>query len=178
MATATRKSKKVETPVSAADYETSLALYANSTAAINKINADMEAKFTKIREEKQQELTMLLAQQEESFDTVQKYCEDNKELMFSDKKKSVDSVFGVIGFRTATPSLKTLAKGITWAMVLDNLKAMKLKKYIRTKEEVDKETLLAERTGKIANKFSQIGVKVAQDETFFIDLKSEGESAE
>ncbi|MFN4248939.1 MAG: host-nuclease inhibitor Gam family protein [Flavipsychrobacter sp.] len=171
----TRKSKKVAEVVTVSDYESSISVYANTTAKINQINADMEAKFTAIRDTYTQELAMLAAQQEEAFDTVQQYCETNKDTLFTDKKKSFETVFGVVGFRTGNWSLKTIAKGVTWDMVLKNLQSMKLKKYIRTKEEVDKETLLALRDDKkVSGKFAQIGIKAHQDEKFYIDLKEEG----
>ncbi|MFN4248944.1 MAG: host-nuclease inhibitor Gam family protein [Flavipsychrobacter sp.] len=174
-----RKSKQVKAPVTHAEYERALAEYASTTSSIAKINAAIEVRVNKIREEKQQELNMLVAQQNEAFDNVQRYVEENEESMFKDKKKSIETIFGVLGFRTGQPSLKTIAKGLTWEMVVENLKSMKLKNFIRTKEEVDKEGLLNARNDKkVADKFQQIGVKVVQAETFYIDLKEEGEKVE
>ena len=77
-----------------------------------------------------------------------------------------------MGFRTGTPALKTL-KGFTWESVKNLLKEF-LPGYVRTKEEADKEKLLADREKEeVAALFPKVGVKVTQDEAFFVELKKE-----
>lgn len=169
--TTTRKAKKVEQPLSEADYRDALAQYANASARLNVINAEMEEQFTKIREANQQEVNSLNQQITGTFDIVSRYCTENKDKLFG-KNKSFESAFGTVGFRTDPPSLKTLTK-VKWDDVLANLKRMKLSKFVRTKEEVKKDELLAARTTDVAKKFPEIGVRVAQTEQFFITLKKE-----
>lgn len=172
-----RKTAKVETPVTEAEYNSALATFSDSSAKLRVINAELEEAINKLREAKATEIATLTAVQSESFETVQKYCVDNSEILFA-KKKSIETVFGTVGLRTGNPTLKTLAKGITWAMVLENIKNAKLKGYIRTSEEVDKEKLLADRTDpKVFKKFQTLGIKVVQSEAFYIELKAE-EAAE
>jgi phage host-nuclease inhibitor protein Gam len=92
------------------------------------------------------------------------------------KKKSLESVHGVIGFRTGTPKLKTL-KGFTWGAVTNLLKEF-LPKYVRTTEDPAKDKLLADKDDReVSDLFGKVGIAVVQDETFFIDLKKENESA-
>lgn len=167
----TRKAKKVEQPLSESEYRDALAQYANASARLNVINAEMEEKFTKIREENQQEVNSLNQQIAGTFDIVSRYCTENKNKLFV-KTKSFDTAFGTIGFRTDPPSLKTLTK-VKWDDVLANLKRMKLTQFVRSKEEVKKDELLAARLTDMVKKFPEIGVRVAQTEQFFITLKKE-----
>ena len=86
-------------------------------------------------------------------------------------KKSIAFTQGVLGFRTGTPKLKTLV-GFTFARVLDSLRSVKWgAAYIRIKEEVDKEKLIADYGSMTleSSELREIGVKVDQDETFFVD---------
>jgi hypothetical protein len=67
--------------------------------------------------------------------------------------------------------LKTLV-GFTFARVLDSLRSVKWgAAYIRIKEEVDKEKLIADYGSMTleSSELREIGVKVDQDETFFVD---------
>jgi len=86
-------------------------------------------------------------------------------------RKSIEMVHAVVGFRTGTPKLKTLTKW-TW----DRVKAAILVRgldYIRTKEEVDKEQILSDREQFGAAGLSAIGLKVVQEESFFVEPKRE-----
>jgi len=86
-------------------------------------------------------------------------------------KKSVAFVHGTIGFRTGQPTLKTLS-GVTWAKVLALLKAC-LPGYVRTKEEPDRETLLADREALGPDGLRAVGLRVDQAERFFVEVKKE-----
>ena len=93
---------------------------------------------------------------------------------------------GVIGFRTGTPKLKTL-KGFTWASALELVKRF-LPGYIRQTEEIAKDKLLADRYDEVdfphsdgsgfvamplTTAMGECGIQVVQDETFFVEPKSE-----
>ncbi len=101
---------------------------------------------------------------------MQTYAQENPEIF--GKKKSVDGAHGTFGFRTGTPKLK-LKKGFTWGAVTNLLKEF-LPSYIRTTEEPAKDKLLADREDEeVSALFPKVGISVAQDETFFIELKKE-----
>jgi phage host-nuclease inhibitor protein Gam len=85
--------------------------------------------------------------------------------------KSIEFTHGTAGWRTGMPKLKTLAKW-TWDRVLEKLAALRMQDYIRTKQEVDKEKLLADREA-LAEKLPLLGVQVVQDEAFFVQPKRE-----
>ena len=92
---------------------------------------------------------------------------------------------GVIGFRTGTPKLKLL-KGFTWASV-EKLVKVFLPDYVREKTEVAKDRLLADRNLEdvgvtdslvivempMIDAMAKCGLQVVQDETFFVEPKSE-----
>jgi phage host-nuclease inhibitor protein Gam len=85
--------------------------------------------------------------------------------------KSVEMLHGTIGWRLNTPSLKTLA-GWTWDRVLEKLSAIAaLAGYVRTKREVNKQALLADRDQIGADELRKIGVRVVQEEEFFVEPK-------
>ncbi|WP_165026745.1 host-nuclease inhibitor Gam family protein [Dysgonomonas sp. ZJ279] len=166
-----RAKKTVLTNISDERMNEALSAYAKADAQIAKINADLDVKITKLRDEKADDLAKLAADKNESFDLVQAYALENKETQFS-KKKSLDLSHGVIGFRIGTPKLKN-KKGFTWAAVTNMLKEF-LPAYVRTVEEPAKDKLLADRNDDIvAPLLIKCGVEVVQDETFYIELKKE-----
>ncbi len=83
--------------------------------------------------------------------------------------KSIDMTHGQVGWRTGNPTLKTLA-GWTWDRVLERLRAGHWVKYLRIKQEPNKEALLADRE---AVALHEVGCRVVQDEKFFVDPKIE-----
>lgn len=88
-------------------------------------------------------------------------------------KKSLDMTHGKIGFRLGNPQLKTLSKW-TWDRVLEALRSAGLTPFIRTKEEVNKQALL-DRAQDPTETFplAGFGLRIAQDEPFFVDPKIE-----
>lgn len=102
---------------------------------------------------------------------MQMYAETHPELFTS--KKSVDTPYGILGFRTGTPKLKTL-RGYTFASVLKLLKTKDQQEYIRTKADVAKDLFIANRNDEATKSLMQeIGLYVTQDDTFYIDLNKE-----
>jgi phage host-nuclease inhibitor protein Gam len=78
---------------------------------------------------------------------------------------------GVLGWRTSQPALKTLA-GWTWDKVLAKLKTLPLMRdYVRTREEVNKQRLLADRIALGAETLQNIGLSITQEDCFFVEPK-------
>ena len=82
------------------------------------------------------------------------------------KRKSIEFVHGVVGFRTGQHKLAKL-KGWTWERILEAVGRV-LPDYVRTKSEVDRERIIADRET-LAPMLKEIGVKVDQDEAFFVE---------
>jgi phage host-nuclease inhibitor protein Gam len=169
--TKTREKKVIHSGVTAETMELAFADYARADARTQKINATMDIEMTKIREKYADELGKLSELKEKSFDIMQTFAMENKTDLFS-KKKSLETVHGVLGFRTGTPKLKTL-KGFTRKSVTNLLKEF-LPAYVRTIDEPDKERLIADRDFKETSAlFTKVGIEVVQDESFFVEPKKE-----
>jgi phage host-nuclease inhibitor protein Gam len=166
-----REKKVVHTSVSVEKMEEAFGEYAKADARMQKINATMDVEFTKIRDKYSEELNKLSQIKEQNFDIMQAFAMENKDELFG-KKKSIESVHGVIGFRVGTPKLKTL-KGFTWGAVTNLLKEF-LPAYVRITEEPAKDKLLADRDNdEVSAFFPKVGISVVQDESFFVEPKKE-----
>lgn len=171
MAKTARQKKVVVTDVSHTEMERAFGVYASADAEEQSILAEMEKEIVALRQAKAPRLEELKAQKEESFEVIQSYATENRSTLFT-KKKSIDTPYGTCGYRTGNPKLKTL-KGITWNAVKMLLNA-KFPQYIRTEIEIAKDMLLADRDKDgIAEIYAYAGVKVEQDETFYIETKRE-----
>lgn len=184
---ATRKKKVIITGVSREQADEAFATYAKSDAQVQKINAEIELKCAQIREKYADRLSVLTAEKDQAFDTLQAFATENEAELFA-KKKSLDMAHGTIGFRTGTPKLKTL-KGFTWAAALTMVKKFLPATYVRLTEEIAKDRLLADRdleevtvydtptgddrTATMREAMAVCGITVTQDETFFVEPKKE-----
>jgi phage host-nuclease inhibitor protein Gam len=107
-------------------------------------------------------------------ESLRAWAEANPEA-FPKGVKSAKMVSGVLGFRTGTPKLALLGRAFTWERVLSLLKAASVWcNYVRKKEEVDKDAILgaasqAKDKAEFADDLKRFGLKVTQDETFFVE---------
>ncbi len=83
-------------------------------------------------------------------------------------RKSIEFAAGTVGFRTNPPKLKTL-RGFTWEMVVRSLRAGGLGRFIRVREEVDREALIAARREFSAAALKKVGLALARDESFYVE---------
>lgn len=134
------------------------------------IEAKMEQEITKVREKYADQITTCAENKEEAFDRLQVFASTNPELF--EVKKSMELSHGMLGFRTGTPKLKTLPK-FTWDRVVDKLEEY-LPEFVRVKKEADKARLLDSRKdADVAKLFKAIGIEVVQEESFFVEPKTE-----
>jgi phage host-nuclease inhibitor protein Gam len=84
------------------------------------------------------------------------------------ESKSVQLVHGKVGFRLGNWTLKTLKKA-KWDDILERLKALKKTEFIRTKEEVDKEEILAQREALKDDGLRTLGLRASRDESFYVE---------
>jgi phage host-nuclease inhibitor protein Gam len=167
----TREKKVVVSEVTRDQMEEAFGKFALADAKQQGINAKMDAEITKIRERNADALAELQEQKDEAFEVMQTFAVENRDDLFS-KRKSMETTHGILGFRTGTPGLKQI-KGFTVASSVNLLKEF-APDYVRIKEEVAKDKLIADRDNKgIAELMTKVGVKVVQDETFFVEPKKE-----
>jgi len=146
---------------------------ATLTLERNAQKIEMDRALTTIRERYEVSLAALSRQLEEKSTLLEMWAGDNR-AEFPKGRKSIDLVHGTVGYRTGTPKLKTLARK-TWEAILATIKGVGLNGYVRVKEEVDKEAILADFAQGLMTEetLKPLGVKVAQDETFFVEPKLE-----
>lgn len=111
---------------------------------------------------------------------AEKFAEENRDELLPGKGKSAETALAKFGFRTGMPALKTLSKW-TWPKVLAAITERKLSVFIRNKPELNKEALIEaidegmvsfEEAGSMVQlPTGELGVKVEQSETFFIEPK-------
>ena len=168
---AKREKKTIVAGVTAEQFQESMACYALADSTVEKITAKMNMEITKIREKNANELADYEEIKATSFEVIQSYCMANKDVLFA-KQRHMDTVHGKVGLRLGMPKLKTLPK-FTWDRVLEKLDTI-MPEFVRTKKEVDKESLLLNRDkAEIAKHLNEVGVYVDQEEAFFIELKKE-----
>jgi phage host-nuclease inhibitor protein Gam len=103
---------------------------------------------------------------------LQSWAETHPE-EFAKGKKSLEFACGTLGFRTGNPKLSLISRAWNWDKVLEKMSdgTSQLLGFIRLKEEVDKESLLAsyEPKPEVEALFREHGIKVVQDESFFVE---------
>lgn len=156
-----RQSKVLVTAATIEDCESAFADYNRCLSELEIFQGKMNGEITAIKEKYEARINKLQEQRDQAFEAMQSYAEANRD-EFGDKK-SMEFTHGSIGFRTGMPKLSP-RKGFKWPAVLELVKA-NLKRYIRTKEEIDKEGILSDRA---RLDLKSVGLEVKQDETFFV----------
>ena len=167
---------KVEAPKIVTREEAEAVLHEIATIfnSKRKITADMDAEILVIKNWCQPELTLCDEQIAAASSRLAAYATEHPEI-FPKDRKSVQWVMGKIGFRTDTPSLATVGRSITWAKVLGIILGKRLRKFIRTKIEVDKDAILARcGTKDKPTKFQTetlpaLGLRLVQEEQFYVE---------
>ena len=135
----------------------------------NSEQIELDGHITTIRSKYEETLTDLSKRIDEKTEVARAWAEANPSEFHG--AKSLDMTHAVIGWRTGQPTLKTIA-GWTWDRVLEKIKTVKgWATYIRTKEEVNKQLLIADRESLGADVLRDAGLKIVQDEAFFIEPK-------
>ena len=108
----------------------------------------------------------------EKTETLRAWAEANPDA-FPKDRKSIKFLSGTLGFRTGTPKLALLSRAFNWERVLQLVKQY-WPGFIRIKEKIDKEGLLAmhsQTENKLASEadLKRCGLKVSHDESFYVD---------
>jgi phage host-nuclease inhibitor protein Gam len=130
----------------------------------DEITARMDDQLKAVRTQFEAQFAYIDNRLEELTALARQWAEANPETF--KPAKSLVLTHGLIGWRTGMPKLKPLS-GWTWKTVLEYCRGNRIE-YVRTQEEVNREQILADR--KLLGKtMSQLGVKVVQDEAFFVE---------
>lgn len=133
------------------------------------LSTECDAKILAIRESYAPALEQCAAEIKSKSALVQVWAEAHRDQFL--KPKHVEFYGGKVGYRTGTPKLKTLS-GWTLARVLEKLLSLPWgRAFVRVKEEIDKESLIAQFSAGLIQsaELKEIGVQVDQDEAFYIE---------
>jgi phage host-nuclease inhibitor protein Gam len=139
-------------------------------AMIAKKEAQMNEQMQKLKERFNEETKDARAKIKVMSEEIEIFCIQNKADF--EKKRTRTLTHGVIGFRTATPKVALLNRKYNWKTVLELVKKVFVGKYVRSKEEVDKEKLLSDVSQNILTdeQLAAVGMKVDQDEKFMYEI--------
>ena len=131
--------------------------------------ASMDAELQSVRDNYKSRLDTLAQVLAEKTEAARGWAEAHPAAF--GRRKSMDFVHGVIGFRTGTPKLKTILK-FKWDGVLEALRHARWgAAYIRVKEEINKEQIIADVTARILSEadLRKAGAQVVQEEMFYVE---------
>lgn len=135
---------------------------------IAQLNADFEADPD----------IVALADQLAGLETsVQLYCINNRAELFPGEKKSRDFTNAVVGFRDNPHAVGKVLKGDSDEAIAERMVEIEsLEGFVKLKLTLDKKALLTKRAEleqQHGKDLAKAGIKFTQDETFFIEPKSE-----
>jgi phage host-nuclease inhibitor protein Gam len=132
------------------------------------LTAAMDGQIQSIREGYEAQLAAQNEALDQKMEHARLWSEANSQEFGA--ARSIETVHGSVGWRTGQPALKT-APGWTFDRVLQTLKSAGASGYIRVKEEVHKQNLLSDRDVLGPEKLRELGLRVVQEETFYVEPK-------
>jgi phage host-nuclease inhibitor protein Gam len=172
MATTQKTKKKVVTNVTVEAAQDAAKDYTNIANKLSATEAKMNNEINKVKEKYLDSITTLQENIKEPEAILEAFAYEQKESW--GKRKSIELLHAVIGFRTGQPKV-TKDKKFTWDAVLELMKKSNLfSGFVRSKEEINKEAILAEKNVAVLNQLKEdCYISIDQDESFFITPKVE-----
>lgn len=165
-----REKKKVIANVTREQAEEAMSCFADAANSLSTIEAEMDKKITSIRDKYQDKITVLKEDKDTHVEVLEVFATESYDQW--GKRKSMELLHGIIGFRTGTPKVK-FEKGFNSKSVTAIL-LEKYPTYVRTVTEMDKEKLIAERDSDgFESLCKKAHIEVVQDETFYVESKTE-----
>ena len=150
-----------------AEMEIILAEVRGHTLERNRLQLVSETRKKMVDDECGAQITVLVQIIEERVELLRGWAEANPAEFAG--LKSLETPQGSLGWRIGNATLKTLS-GFTWDRVLERLQALpKFAGYIRQKLEVNKQAILVDREQIPPEELRSVGVKIVQEELFFVE---------
>ncbi len=166
----TRIKTKVISNVTLEQAQDASELFAQNTTKLDKIQAKMNDEINKIKSKYQDDITELQDGLVEPQKILHVFADEQKESW--GKKKSIELLHTVIGFRTGTPKV-TKSKGFSWEGITE-LAVQLFPDLVRTKAELDKDSIIALSKEDGFNEIKKgLFIDVVQEESFFVEAKKE-----
>jgi phage host-nuclease inhibitor protein Gam len=129
------------------------------------LKAEMDARITEIRADYERRLARLDEKIGPLVEAIHAWAEANRSEF--GQRKTLEMLHGFIGWRTTPPAVKPL-RGLTWAAFLERIKELGRMDFIRVREDVNKEAILAARE---TEDVERLGVQIVQVDEFFVEPK-------
>lgn len=149
-----------------------------TTVAIRNLEARRDEEIQRVRVEWQRSIAEAEARVKTLTLIAEKFATEHRDELFPGKEKSAQTTLATYGFRLGNQQLKTLSR-VTWEKVLAELDRRRFRRWIRVKKEVAKDAMLAaaKRSTRTLAVLLELGVKVVQEETFFVEPKDKPAAA-
>ena len=172
MATKPRiKSDAIRTPNDQAEAEEFIAKIGELQRDVSRINDDMNDQLSVIKQSFEEQAQPLNTEIEELFSGVKAWAETNRDNLLKGKLKTVKVASGEISWRITPPRVSVRGAD----KVIDALKTLGLDRFLRTKQEVNKDQILAEPDAVVG---VVAGIGITQKEEFIVKpFESEIEKA-
>lgn len=156
--------------VSYEDVNNSLFDIAKDESFVAKKEAEMNTQIQKIKDKYDEETESQRKRIADLKKKIESFCTSNKGDFL--KQRSQVLTHGVIGFRNNPPKVVQLNKKWTVKSSLEFLKKLFNGKYVRSKDEVNKDQILADYASSVIDdsKLAAVGLRIDNDETFFIEI--------
>lgn len=137
---------------------------------IAKKEADMNSRIQTVKEKYDVETADARAQTQLIETDIQVFCSMNKTDFLKQRARKL--THGVIGFRTNPPKVIQLNKKFTIRTSLELLKKIYDDKYVRMKEEINKDAILSDYSSRAIDdsNLAGVGLRIDQEETFFVEV--------
>lgn len=151
------------------DVSYALGIIAKRTVFVKKKEAEMNDKINSAKQKFDVDTAEAQTEIEQLRSDIEKFCLDHK--MEFDQTRTLDFPSGKIGFRTNPPKVLQLNKKFSVSNTIDLIKRTLKGAYLRIKEDIDRESILADYRAKTITdeKLASIGLRVDQGETFFVE---------
>jgi hypothetical protein len=163
----------VKVPTTRAEAERLLGLIAVDAARLVMTNAILQERLLLAREGVEKQIADINKLLTEKRQALADWAWAAKDAEFTDPKKSIVMLHGTVGFQMGRRQLFLLAR-TEWPDVIAQLKG-KFKKYLKVKYDVDRMGLLKDAISEDkplpAAALSKLGLKIGQEETFYMELK-------
>ena len=142
-------------------------------ATLAKKEADMNAAIQKVKEKFDTETAEDRAIAADLHNSIEDFCRTNK-VDFA-KQRTMPLTHGSVGFRNNPPKVVQLSKKYTVKTSIELLKKIFGGKYVRSKEEVNKDLILTDYAGNSLSdeQLAATGLRIDNDETFSIEINWE-----
>jgi phage host-nuclease inhibitor protein Gam len=143
------------------------------TADVAEEEAEMNRSMQEARDKFATRTETKLMRKAQIEKTLEHYCIRNKVEFEKTRKKEL--THGTLGFQTNPPKVVMLNRKYNESTVIELLKKLRLGRFVRSKDTLDKELVITTYLGKEINdeKLAGAGLRIDQGETFICEPKWE-----